>query len=82
MDPIATAFTAAWLDAVRRVQSERIQRLEEIMPDTGADRARSLTDLIEGGLKSGGAEPLSTGSQTENDRQDERPPVHLVDLLV
>ena len=33
MDPIATALTAAWLDAVRRVQSERIQRLEEIMPD-------------------------------------------------
>ena len=32
MDPIATALTAAWLDAVRRVQSERIQRLEEIMP--------------------------------------------------
>ena len=33
MDPISTALTAAWLDAVRRVQSDRVQRLEEIMPD-------------------------------------------------
>ena len=28
MDPISTALTAAWLDAVRRVQSDRVQRLE------------------------------------------------------
>ncbi len=82
MDPIATALTAAWLDAVRRVQSERIQRLEEIMPDAPADRARSLTDLIEGGLKAGGAAPLDESDTDQRAMADPRPTIHLVDLLV
>ena len=41
MDPISTALTAAWLDAVRRTQSERVQRLEEIMPQSEAGCAPS-----------------------------------------
>jgi hypothetical protein len=60
MDPISTALTAAWLDAVRRTQSEYVQRLEEVMPQSKPSRAeRTLTDVIASGLESGGAEPLS-----------------------
>jgi hypothetical protein len=58
MDPISTALTAAWLDAVRRVQSDRVQRLEEIMPQSKPARdERTLTDVIASGLQGGGAEP-------------------------
>lgn len=80
MDPIATAMTAAWLDAVRRVQSERMQSLEEIMPQTGP--AQTLTDVIEGGLKSGGAAPLNENSTDQRSANDGRPAIHLVDVLV
>ena len=82
MDPIATALTAAWLDAVRRVQSERIRRLEEIMPDAPTGRVRNLTDLIEGGLKAGGAAPLTESDTDQRPPTDARPTIHLVDLLV
>ena len=62
MDPISTALMAAWLKAVRRVQSDRVQRLEEIMPDARpAHDECGLTDAIERGLKSGGAAPLAVG---------------------
>ena len=58
MDPISTALTAAWLDAVRRTQSEYVQRLEEVMPQSKPSRAeRSLTDVIASALESGGAQP-------------------------
>jgi hypothetical protein len=60
MDPVSTALTAAWLDAVRRVQSDSVQRLEAIMPEAKPSRAeRTLTDVIASGLQSGGAEPSS-----------------------
>ena len=82
MDPIATALTAAWLDAVRRAQSERIQRLEAIMPTPApAGGERPLTDVIEGGLKSGGAAPLAESDPRTGDRAG-RPSIHLVDVLV
>lgn len=76
MDPISTALTAAWLDAVRRVQSDRVQRLEEIMPDAKPSRAeRGLTDVIASGLASGGAKP---SSQHE---PGPAAPTRLVDIL-
>ena len=82
MDPIATALTAAWLDAVRRTQSERIQRLEDIIPKPApAGGERSLTDVIEGGLKSGGAAPLTDGDSHTGDSA-RRPSIQLVDVLV
>src|ERR1044072_8962459 len=82
MDPIATALTAAWLDAVRRVQSERVQRLEDLMPDAPTGGARNLTDLIEGGLKAGGAAPLNESDTDQRATADARPTIHLVDVLV
>lgn len=80
MDPISTALTAAWLDAVRRVQSERIQNLEDIMPQSGP--AQTLTDVMEAGLKSGGAAPLNATDTDQRGETDRRPSVHLVDVLV
>lgn len=69
MDPISTALTAAWLEAAHRVQSERIQRLEEMIPETQvAYDERSLTDVIERGLKSGGAAPLPSSAQEQDGR--------------
>jgi hypothetical protein len=60
MDPISTALTAAWLDALRRAQSANVQRLEQIAPQTKPSYTeRTLTDVIESGLKHGGAVPLT-----------------------
>lgn len=55
MDIIATALTAAWLDAVRRTQT--------IVPG-GAEapaRAESLTDVMEHALRHGGLDSLDPG---------------------
>ena len=83
MDPISTALTAAWLDAVRRVQSERVQRLEDLMPQPAAHGgALGLTDAIESGLKSGGAAPLNETDTDQRASTDARPSIHLVDVLV
>ncbi len=84
MDPIATALAAAWLDAVRRVQSDRVQRLDRLMPEPpSASGERQLTDIIEGGLESGGAAPRQADTdRPTHDRKDERPSIHLVDVLV
>ncbi len=83
MDPIATALAAAWLDAVRRVQSDRVQRLDRLMPEPPLSDERQLTDIIEGGLESAGAAPprQADTDQRANDRH-ERPSIHLVDVLV
>ena len=60
MDPVSTALSAVWLDALRRAQSPTIQRPQQIAPSTHPNRSeRSLTDIIESGLKHGGATPLS-----------------------
>jgi hypothetical protein len=81
MDPISTALTAAWLDAVRRVQSDRVQRLEEIMPDAKPSRAeRTLTDVIASGLQSGGAAPPVTDETEKGD--DTGPKIRVLDVLV
>ena len=81
MDPISTALTAAWLDAVRRVQSDRVQRLEEIMPDSKpAHDERGLTDAIERGLKSGGAAPIAESEK--RDGPDTGLTTRLLDVLV
>jgi hypothetical protein len=85
MDPIATALAAAWLDAVRRVQSDRVQRLEQIMPEPPqASGERQLTDIIEGGLAGAGAAPPRPAENGEpgRDRNDARPSIRLVDVLV
>lgn len=59
MDPISTALSTAWLDAIRRSQSYTTQRLQKIAPQTRPNRSeRTLTDIIESGLKHGGAAPL------------------------
>jgi hypothetical protein len=79
MDPIATALTAAWLDAVRRVQSERTQNVEQLMPKQGS--SDQLTDVMEGGLKSGGAAPLNESDAQQQVETGPRPSLHLVDLL-
>jgi hypothetical protein len=83
MDPISTALTAAWLDAVRRVQSDRVQHLEEIMPDAKPSRAeRTLTDVIASGLQSGGAEPPATGEAEKDQAGSTGLSTRLLDVLV
>jgi len=83
MDPISTALTAAWLDAVRRVQSDRVQRLEEIMPDAKpAHDERGLTDAIERGLKSGGAAPVAVAESEKREGGDTGLTTRLLDVLV
>lgn len=58
MDPVSIALSTAWLDAVRRAQSESAQRLEEVAPHPRNER--SLTQIIEGALKSGGMKPVNS----------------------
>lgn len=80
MDPIATALAAAWLDAVRRVQSGRPEQFGQGVGEPGGER--QLTDIIEGGLESAGAAPLrrgETGPQAGG--PIERPPIRLLDVL-
>jgi hypothetical protein len=48
MDAISTALTAAWLDAVRRVQSA-----QPLTQTVGRDE-RTLTDVMEAALRHGG----------------------------
>jgi hypothetical protein len=71
---ITTGLTAAWLDAVRRAQSDMTQRFARQAPDTAPTyRERTLTDVIERAVKSGGAAPppeskpvaAQTGTATE-----------------
>lgn len=77
MDPISTALTAAWLDALRRAQSANIQRLQQIAPQTKPDYAeRTLTDVIERGLKSGGAAPQQAQSVAQTGK------IHKVDIRI
>lgn len=55
---ITTGLTAAWLDAVRRAQSDMAQRFARQAPDTAPSyQERTLTDVIERAVKSGGAVP-------------------------
>lgn len=55
---ITTGLTAAWLDAVRRAQSDMTQRFAKQAPDTAPSyQERTLTDVIERAVKSGGAVP-------------------------
>lgn len=83
MDPISTALTAAWLDAVRRVQSDRVQRLEEVMPDAKpAHDERGLTDAIERGLKSGGAAPIAAAETEKSDGAGTGLSTRLLDVLI
>jgi hypothetical protein len=83
MDPISTALTAAWLDAVRRVQSDRVQHLEEVMPQSQPSRAdRTLTDVIASGLESGGAAPPTVGEDEKDEKIGARPSVRVLDVLV
>lgn len=55
MDITATALTVAWLDAVRRVQSDAVRRFRDQVPqvEPAADE-RMLTDVIESALVNGG----------------------------
>lgn len=63
MDPISSALTVAWLDALRRAQSANVQRLQQVAPQTKPSYSeRTLTDVIERGLKLGGAAPQQTQS--------------------
>jgi hypothetical protein len=58
MDPISTSLSVAWLDALRRAQSDMVQRLQQVSPQTKPGYSeRTLTDVIESGLKHGGAAP-------------------------
>ncbi|RAI45742.1 hypothetical protein [Rhodoplanes roseus] len=55
---ITTGLTAAWLDAVRRAQSDMTQRFAKVAPDTASSyQERTLTDVIERAVKAGGATP-------------------------
>lgn len=83
MDPISTALTAAWLDAVRRTQSESVQRLHEAMPQSKPSRAeRGLTDVIASGLESGGAAPLSEAQGQTGAGEGNAFPKRVLDVLV
>ena len=78
MDTISTALSAAWLDAVRRAQSEMYRNLTKQLPQTAPSYPeRKLTDVIERALIHGGLEP---------DRRTAKPakgePGHIVDRLV
>jgi hypothetical protein len=61
MDPVSTALTTAWLDAVRRVQAEalRHQRHPSLEIETQRDEL-ALTDVIENTLRAGGAADQAT----------------------
>ena len=56
MDPLSTALTTAWLDAVRRVQAEALRHQRHPVPaiETRRDDL-ALTDVIENTLRAGGA---------------------------
>jgi hypothetical protein len=83
MDPISTALTAAWLDAVRRVQSERVQRLEDVMPQSQpAHGERTLTDVIASGIESGGAAPLRPGEPTSDETERSPFPKRVLDVMI
>jgi hypothetical protein len=76
MDVTSTALTAAWLDAVRRAQSEPVQRLARVAPQTApAYDERMLTDAIERVLESGGMRP-------QTDRPAPAANGHKVDIRV
>ena len=83
MDPISAALTAAWLDAVRRVQSDRVQHLEEVMPHSQPTRGeRTLTDVIAAGLESGGAVPLAQGKPETDDADRSNFPKRVLDVMI
>jgi hypothetical protein len=83
MDPVSTALTAAWLDAVRRVQSDRVQHLEEVMPQSQPTRGeRTLTDVIASGLESGGAAPLTPGEAESDEEHHSNFPKRVLDVMV
>ncbi|CAL8974358.1 hypothetical protein GJ689_16395 [Rhodoplanes serenus] len=69
---ITTGLTAAWLDAVRRAQSDMSRRVQKQAPDTAPSyHERTLTDVIERAVKSGGAAPVAesqapAAAQTDN----------------
>ena len=76
MDPISTALSVAWLDALRRAQSDMVQRLQDIAPQTKPGYSeRTLTDVIESGLKHGGTAPPTEATGPAPDKQR-------VDILV
>jgi hypothetical protein len=54
MDAISTALTTAWLEAVHRVQSAQ-SPVPKVTPEE-----RTLTDVIESGLRHGGIDSKDT----------------------
>jgi len=83
MDPVSTALTAAWLDAVRRVQSDRVQHLEEIMPQSQPTRdERTLTDVIASGIESGGAAPLTPDGADGSEEHRSNFPKRVLDVMI
>jgi hypothetical protein len=61
MDIISTALTQAWLDAVRRAQSERLRSFREQAPEASVSASeRTLTEVIESALVRGGVQPPET----------------------
>jgi hypothetical protein len=83
MDPISTALTAAWLDAVRRVQSDRVQHLEDVMPQSKpAHDERTLTDVIASGIESGGAAPSTPGDTQADEDQRSNFPKRVLDVMI
>ena len=55
MDIVATALTAAWLDAVRRTRMETPLNAQPVRP------AETLTDVMESALRHGGLDSLDPG---------------------
>lgn len=55
---LTTGLTAAWLDAVRRAQSDMTQRYTRQVPESQPSyQERTLGDVIERAIKAGGATP-------------------------
>ena len=52
MNIVATALTAAWLDAVRRTRMETPPHAQPVRP------AETLTDVMESALRHGGLDSL------------------------
>ncbi|MBK5959054.1 hypothetical protein CCR97_12660 [Rhodoplanes elegans] len=68
---LTTGLTAAWLDAVRRAQSDMTQRYARQVPESQPSyQERTLGDVIERAIKAGGAAPpAESRSQTTQTQQ-------------
>jgi hypothetical protein len=78
MDIVATALTAAWLDAVRKTQTA------VPLGTTPTGRAEDLTDVMENALRHGGVDSADPGwsDPARTVQPDPLAPGQVIDLSV